>query len=224
MSFMDFVIGSILDLFAADTALTPIPLEDGELAWLAQLALPWSNADVMARLMHETDWREETIVVYGKRHLQPRLSAWYGDAAYTYSSLRLDPAPFTPLLESLRTAVQDATGQSFNSVLLNRYRNERDSMGMHSDDEPELGPDPVIASLSFGAARTFVLKHKHNKKTVRLDLTDGSLLLMSGSTQKYWLHGINKTTRALQPRLNLTFRKIFSTSANFIASANNLSY
>lgn len=208
MSFTDFVIGSILDLFATDTSLTPIPLEDGELAWLAQLPLPWSNADVMARLVQETAWREDTIVVYGKRHLQPRLSAWYGDAAYTYSGLRLDPAPFTPLLETLRTAVQDATGHRFNSVLLNLYRNERDSMGMHSDDEPELGPAPVIASLSFGAARTFILKHKHNKKTVRLTLTDGSLLVMSGATQKYWLHGVNKTTRPLQARLNLTFRKI----------------
>ena len=197
-----------MDLFAADTSLIPIPFEDGELAWLAQLPLPLSNADVMARLVRETDWREETIVVYGKRHLQPRLSAWYGDAAYTYSGLRLDPAPFTPLLETLRTAVQDVTGHGFNSVLLNLYRNERDSMGMHSDDEPELGPEPVIASLSFGDVRTFILKHKHNKKTIRLDLTDGSLLLMSGSTQKHWLHGINKVARTLQPRINLTFRKI----------------
>ena len=197
-----------LDLFAADTRLMPIPLEDGELAWLAQLPLPWPNAEVMARLLHETDWREETIVVYGKRHLQPRLSAWYGDAAYSYSSLRLDPTPLTPLLESLRTAVQDATGHSFNSVLLNYYRNERDSMGMHSDDEPELGPEPVIASLSFGAARTFILKHKHNKKTVRIELTDGSLLLMSGATQQNWLHGVNKVTRMLHSRINLTFRKI----------------
>ena len=104
--------------------------------------------------------------------------------------------------------VQDVTGHRFNSVLLNLYRDGRDSMGMHSDDEPELGPNPVIASLSFGAARSFILKHKHNKKTVRIDLTDGSLLLMSGATQKNWLHGINKTTRPLQSRLNLTFRKI----------------
>jgi len=108
----------------------------------------------------------------------------------------------------LRQAVEAASGHSFNSVLLNLYRNERDSMGMHSDDEPELGPQPVIASLSLGAARTFILKHKYNKKTVRLELTDGSLLLMRGETQKYWLHGINKMTRALQARVNLTFRKI----------------
>lgn len=197
-----------MDLFAADPSLTPIPLEDGELAWLSQLPLPWPNAEVMARLLHDTDWREESIVVYGKRHLQPRLSAWYGDAAYAYSGLHLAPAPFTPLLAAVRSAVQDVTGQRFNSVLLNLYRDGRDSMGMHSDDEPELGPNPVIASVSFGAARTFILKHKHNKKTVRMELTDGCLLLMSGATQKNWLHGINKTTRPLQARLNLTFRKI----------------
>ncbi len=197
-----------MDLFAYDSLLSPIPLEDGDLAWMPQLPLPWTNAEVMARLLRETDWREETVVVYGKRHLQPRLSAWYGDAAYTYSALRLQPAPFTPLLDTLRTAVETATGHSFNSVLLNLYRNERDSMGMHSDDEPELGPQPAIASLSLGAARTFILKHKYNKKTVRLELTDGSLLLMCGETQKYWLHGINKMTRTLQARVNLTFRKI----------------
>ena len=197
-----------MDLFSPEGALLPLPFDDGELAWMAQLPLPLSNAEVMARLLAETDWREETVVVYGKRHLQPRLSAWYGDAAYTYSGLRLQPAPFTPLLNTLRHAVETATGHTFNSVLLNYYRNERDSMGMHSDDEPELGPSPAIASLSFGAARTFILKHKHNKRTVRVDLTDGSLLLMAGETQKHWLHGINKMTRMLQARINLTFRNI----------------
>lgn len=197
-----------MDLFTSDAQLHPLPFEDGELAWLPQLPLPWSNAEVMARLLRETDWREETVRVYGKRHLQPRLSAWVGDAGYAYSGLRLQPAPFTPLLAALHAAVETATGHAFNSVLLNYYRNERDSMGMHSDDEAELGPEPAIASLSFGAARTFVLKHKYNKKTVRIELTDGSLLLMAGATQQNWLHGINKMTRALGPRINLTFRKI----------------
>lgn len=197
-----------MGLFAADTVVRPIPFEDGELAWMAQLPLPWTNAEVMARLIAETAWREETVRVFGRRYLQPRLSAWHGDAAYTYSGLRLEPLPFTPLLDTLRRAVEQASGQAFNSVLLNYYRNGRDSMGMHSDDEPELGPQPVIASLSFGAARTFILKHKYNKKTVRLELTDGSLLLMAGESQQYWLHGINKTSRPMQPRVNLTFRKI----------------
>jgi len=197
-----------MDLFAPQAGLLPLPLEDGELGWMAQLPLPLSNADVFARLLADTDWREETVVVYGKRHLQPRLSAWYGDKAYAYSGLRLQATPFTPLLTMLREAVEAATGHTFNSVLLNYYRNERDSMGMHSDDEPELGPRPAIASLSFGEERTFILKHKHKKQTVRVPLTDGSLLLMAGDTQRYWLHGINKMTKSLQARINLTFRNI----------------
>lgn len=197
-----------MDLFAPQAGLLPLPLDDGELGWMAQLPLPWSNADVFARLLAETDWREETVVIYGKRHLQPRLSAWYGEKAYAYSGLRLQPTPFTPLLLTLRDAVEAATGHAFNSVLLNYYRNERDSMGLHSDDEPELGPRPAIASLSFGEARTFILKHKHTRQTVRVPLTDGSLLLMAGDTQQYWLHGINKMTKSLQERINLTFRKI----------------
>jgi alkylated DNA repair dioxygenase AlkB len=197
-----------MDLFAPQAGLLPLPLDDGELGWMAQLPLPWSNADVFARLLAETDWREETVIVYGKRHLQPRLSAWHGEKAYAYSGLLLQPTPFTPLLTVLRDAVEAASGHTFNSVLLNYYRNERDSMGMHSDDEPELGPRPAIASLSFGEARTFILKHKHNKQTVRLALTDGSLLLMAGETQRYWLHGINKMTKSLQARINLTFRNI----------------
>jgi alkylated DNA repair dioxygenase AlkB len=197
-----------MDLFDTPGTLLPIPIEDGALALLRQLPLPFSNAEVFARLLEETPWRAESVVVYGKRHLQPRLTAWYGDASYTYSGLRLDPLPWTPLLAAIRAAVEAACGQRFNSVLLNRYRNERDSMGMHSDDEPELGAQPVIASLSFGTTRTFILRHKRNKQTIRLALEDGSLLLMSGQLQANWLHGINKSTRSLGERLNLTFRYV----------------
>ena len=197
-----------MDLFDTPGALLPIPLDDGELALLARLPLPLSNAEVFARLLIETPWREESVVVYGKRHLQPRLTAWYGDASYTYSGLRLQPLRWTALLLEIRAAVEAACGKRFNSVLLNRYRNERDSMGMHSDDEPELGNDPVIASLSYGATRTFILRHKRDKRSVRLPLEDGSLLVMSGQLQRNWLHGINKSTRPLGERLNLTFRYI----------------
>ncbi|MFC5510877.1 alpha-ketoglutarate-dependent dioxygenase AlkB family protein [Massilia jejuensis] len=197
-----------MDLFDNPGTLAAIPIEDGALALLAQLPLPLSNADVFAQLLAQTPWREESVVVYGKRHLQPRLSAWYGDASYTYSGLRLAPLPWTALLLEIRAAVETVCGQRFNSVLLNRYRNERDSMGMHSDDEPELGAEPVIASLSYGTTRTFILRHKRNKQTLRLPLEDGSLLLMSGQLQRHWVHGINKSTRPLGERLNLTFRYI----------------
>ncbi len=196
-----------MDLFSS-TTLTPIPVRDGKLGWLEQLPLPWPNAEVLARLVAETDWRQETIVVYGKRHLQPRLSAWHGEKGYRYSGLQLAPLPLTPLLDTIRHAVEGATGRRYNSVLLNYYRDGRDSMGMHSDDEPELGREPAIASLSFGATRTFILRHKATKETLKLPLSDGSLLFMAGSLQAHWLHGINKSSRPLGPRLNLTFRNI----------------
>lgn len=198
-----------MDLFTAPSTLIPLPIDDGELALLAELPLSLPNAEVFARLLNETPWREESIVVYGKRHLQPRLTAWYGDASYTYSGLRLEPLPWTALLLEIRAAVEAACGHRFNSVLLNRYRNGRDSMGMHSDDEAELGDAPVIASLSYGAMRTFTLRHKRDKRTIRLPLGDGNLLLMSGQLQKNWQHGINKTTRPLGERLNLTFRYVY---------------
>lgn len=197
-----------MELFSSSNILRPIPLDDGELALLEQLELSLGNAEVLARLIAETAWRAELVTVWGKQHQQPRLTAWHGTARYTYSGLTLEPLPFTFLQQEIKAAVEQASGRRFNSVLLNYYRDERDSMGMHSDAEPELGPEPAIASVSFGATRTFILKHKRNKQTVKLNLTDGSLLLMTGQTQKNWLHGINKEAKAKGPRINLTFRYI----------------
>ncbi|KQV51871.1 DNA repair protein [Massilia sp. Root335] len=197
-----------MDLFSTGMELVTIPIEDGELSMLPQLPMPIGNAEILARLLDETPWRADTVVVYGKRYLQPRLTAWYGEASYTYSGLTLQPLPLTPLLAQLRAAVERVTGQRYNSVLLNYYRDGADSMGMHSDDEPELGPRPVIASLSYGATRTFILRHRRNQRTVKLDLTDGSLVLMAGTLQAHWRHGINKTAKLVGPRLNLTFRYV----------------
>jgi len=197
-----------MDLFSDDASLVPIPIEDGELAMLARMPLPASPAQVLERLIQETPWRAEVIVLYGKRYLQPRLTAWFGEAAYTYSGLTLAPVPMTPLLNQLRSTVEALTGHRYNSVLLNYYRDGADSMGMHSDDEPELGPAPAIASLSLGATRTFILRHKLSRRTVKIDLADASLLLMAGELQKHWLHGINKTVKPVGARLNLTFRYV----------------
>jgi alkylated DNA repair dioxygenase AlkB len=197
-----------MDLFDSGTTLTPIPVPDGELSFLAQLELPIGNGEVLARLIAETAWRSEVITLWGKQFRQPRLTAWHGEKSYSYSGLILDPLAFTPLQQQIRRAVEAASGRRFNSVLLNYYRDGRDSMGMHSDDEAELGPEPAIASVSFGAARTFILQHKASKQRLQLDLTDGSLLLMAGKLQHNWVHGINKTTRPIGPRLNLTFRFI----------------
>jgi alkylated DNA repair dioxygenase AlkB len=197
-----------MDLFSPANILVPIPIADGELALLSRLGLPWPNAQVFAWLLEQTAWRAESVTVFGKRYLQPRLTAWHGEASYTYSGLTLTPLPFTPLLETIRQAAEAATGHRYNSVLLNYYRDGKDSMGMHSDDEPELGPEPAIASVSFGATRPFVLRHKRTGQTIKLDLDDGSLLFMGGKLQQHWLHGINKSARLLGPRVNLTFRRI----------------
>ena len=198
-----------MDLFTPSHTLTPIPLPDGELALLRQLELGMDNAEVLAALIAETAWKAEHITLWGRQLLQPRLTAWHGEARYTYSGLTMDPLPFTPLQREIKAAVERASGRRFNSVLLNYYRDGRDSMGMHSDDEAELGPEPAIASVSFGATRTFVLKHKRSKQTLKLDMEAGSLLLMSGQIQHNWLHGINKVTGPIEPRVNLTFRYIY---------------
>lgn len=197
-----------MDLFTSSKILTPIPVSDGELSFLAQLELRLPNEEVLARLVAETAWRSEAITLWGKQYPQPRLTAWHGEKTYTYSGLRLEPLPFTPLQQEILAAVQAASGRRFNSVLLNYYRDGRDSMGMHSDDEPELGPAPAIASVSFGAERTFILQHKRSRQRLKVALTDGSMLLMAGSLQHNWTHGINKITRMVGPRVNLTFRLI----------------
>ena len=197
-----------MDLFDNQNVLTPIPIDDGELWFQQRLSLDWPAAEVMRLLMEETDWRHEEVKVWGKLHMQPRLTAWHGEASYRYSGKTFHPLPFTPLQLHIKQAVEHATGRRFNSVLLNYYRDERDSMGFHADDERELGPDPAVASVSFGAPRTFILKHRRLPKTVKLALGDGCLLLMAGALQSHWLHGINKERTARGPRINLTFRMI----------------
>lgn len=170
---------------------------------------------ILHALIEQTPWRSEVITLWGKQYPQPRLTAWFGDAGarYTYSGISLEPLPWTSLLTDIRSRVEALAEASFNSVLLNYYRDQRDSMGMHSDDEPELGRNPTIASASFGERRTLVLKHKFKKelKPVQVPLDSGSVLLMKGATQHYWKHGINKVSRPCGPRVNLTFRRIVRT-------------
>jgi alkylated DNA repair dioxygenase AlkB len=200
------------DLFAAGSGLVALPLPDGELLYAESVPLPDEPGALLRQLIDETPWRQETITLWGQSHLQPRLSAWYGDpqAIYTYSGMTLTPLPWTPLLSATRASVEGLAGHRFNSVLLNYYRDQNDSMGYHSDDEPELGDQPVIASLSLGAERPFLLKPKAGgaARAVKLVLKSGSLLVMQGNTQRNWKHGIAKERHPCGPRINLTFRAI----------------
>jgi alkylated DNA repair dioxygenase AlkB len=161
-------------------------------------------------LMDKVNWKQESIKLFGKLMPMPRLTAWYGDKGYTYSGLLNEPQPWLPVLLDLKEKVDQASGHEYNSVLLNLYRTGQDSMGWHSDDEPALGKEPAIASLSFGAERKFSFKHKLLKdmKPQSINLAHGSLLLMQGPTQHHWLHHVPKTAKPVQPRINLTFRKV----------------
>jgi alkylated DNA repair dioxygenase AlkB len=169
-----------------------------------------SEADkYLESLTKKIQWQQYTIRIFGKSVLQPRLSAWYGDKDYAYSGKSLPASGWTNELLELKEKIESFSGKLFNSVLLNLYRNGNDSMGWHRDNEKELGPDPVIASLSLGAERDFKLRDYLTKKeVVTLQPVHGSLILMQGSTQTFWEHSLPKTKKAKEPRLNLTFRWI----------------
>ena len=191
-------------------SLAPLPLPQADL-WFDPAFLPAAEADaLLAQLTAEVAWEQRSIRLFGQEIPQPRLTAWYGDPAarYTYSGLAWEPRPWTKTLLTLRQRVEAAASARFNSVLLNLYRDGRDSMGWHADDEPELGSTPAIASLSLGAARRFRLRPRAGlaHPPLGLDLPGGSLLLMRGATQQHWQHALPKTSRPTGPRLNLTFR------------------
>ena len=156
-------------------------------------------------------WRQEEVTIFGQRRLVPRLVAWHGDpgASYRYSGTDHHPEPWTPALERVRAKVRELSGVEFNAVLLNLYRDGRDGMGWHADDEPELGRDPVIASVSLGAPRRFCLRHRRRKDLkLDLELPHGSLLVMAGPMQHQWVHALPKTRRPVGERINLTFRRV----------------
>jgi alkylated DNA repair dioxygenase AlkB len=154
----------------------------------------------------ETAWKQEA----GRGRPFPRLSAWHADDGliYRYSGVTHVGNGWTLALSNVKQRIEDAAASVFNSVLLNRYRSGRDSMGMHADDEPELGVNPVVASVSLGSVRTFVLKHRASGEKIVIPLAHGSLLVMGGTCQHHWMHGVPKTDAAVGERINLTFRKI----------------
>lgn len=156
-------------------------------------------------------WEQQELKMFGKQIALPRLTAWYGNEGkpYSYSGITHHPHRWTPELLEIKSKIESVADLAFNSVLLNLYRDEQDSVGWHSDDETELGENPVIASISFGDVRQFQFKHKtDNNQRLALDLISGSLLLMRGATQHYWKHRIPKSKQAKSERMNLTFRVI----------------
>jgi alkylated DNA repair dioxygenase AlkB len=165
-------------------------------------------ADAIARLIAEVDWKQDYMTTPRGRVPLPRLTAWQGepDAVYVYSGIRNQPAPWTPCVLALRRSAEETAGARFNSVLINRYRSGEDSMGWHADNERALGDDPVIASVSLGATRTFELKHNGTGTVLPLELRSGSLLVMRGRTQAEWKHRVPKDPRVRGERVNLTFR------------------
>jgi alkylated DNA repair dioxygenase AlkB len=183
---------------------------DGE-AYLIEDALTKKDADQAFEVLQgNLDWRQERALMFGRSLPLPRLTAWYGEQGYAYSGIRHEPAHFTPPLLALKAVVEGLTGHQFNSVLVNLYRDGRDSMGWHSDDETSLGPDPAIASLSLGAVRRFHFKHRKSGERIALDLRHGSCLVMRGACQAKWRHQLPKTAKPIGPRINLTFRTILS--------------
>jgi len=157
-------------------------------------------------LMNKVPWRQETA----RGGPLPRLNAWFADEGlrYNYSGISHVGTGWLPELAAIKQKVEAASGAVFNSLLLNLYRDGQDSIGFHSDAEPELGRDPVVATLSFGAEWDFVLKHKVSRKAITYRLAHGSLLVMGGSSQHHWLHGLPKTSADVGKRVSLTFRRI----------------
>ncbi|WP_121809165.1 alpha-ketoglutarate-dependent dioxygenase AlkB family protein [Mucilaginibacter kameinonensis] len=201
---MDLFNNDQLNLFGASKNLLPF---DGEVLFYPH----FFKQDVFEQLVNETPWKQDKMKIYGKEVNFPRLTAWYGesDEVYVYSGVVNVPVRFSPLLLDIKQAAERQSGHRFNTALLNYYRDGNDSMGWHSDDETELGGNPVIASVSFGASRVFQFKHKRDKSAkVSIALNNGDLLIMQGETQHHWLHQVPKRSKMQGARINITFRFI----------------
>lgn len=184
--------------------------KDGEVYFYSSFFNEEESRGFFKTLEETIAWKQEPIKIMGKPIMQPRLTAWYGDDhVYRYSGITMYPQPWTKELSEIKNRIEEACGHRFTNVLLNYYRDGRDSMGWHKDNEKELGINPVIGSVSFGTSRSFHFKHHADKNLKeKVLLTDGSFLLMAGSTQHHWFHSIPKAQKISEGRINLTFRTI----------------
>ncbi len=202
---------SLFDAHTAEPTVTRFDLPDAD---VVHHACHFSTADadrLFDALFTGIAWHQDRIRIHGRVLPVPRLTAWHGDGdrVYSYSGIDLDPHPWNAPLLEIKHAVERAVGGwTANSVLLNLYRDGRDSVAWHADDEPELGPEPVIASVSLGATRRFHMRHRSLDERLNVELHHASLLVMQGPTQHHWMHQVPKTARPCGPRINLTFRRV----------------
>lgn len=188
-----------------------LDLPDAKISFYPNFFSSQQSDSIFEELLNTIPWQQDELTVFGKKYQQPRLTALFGNDGkpYSYSSITMQPNPWTLLLQKIKIHIETSTGKTFNAVLLNLYRDGKDSNGWHADNEKELGTNPIIASLSFGATRPFHLKHISDKSlTKKIMLTHGSLLIMQGTTQHFWKHQIPKTAKPIGPRINLTFREL----------------
>ncbi len=187
-----------------------IVVKNGAYLYLPHFFSLAESDDFLKKLKQKVLWRQEYIKMYGKEIALPRLTAWYGDEniIYSYSGITHHPNPWIRELLEIRKEVNSLADIHFNSVLLNRYRNGRDSISWHSDAEKELGKNPVIASVNFGGTRKFQLRHNETKEKIEIPLKHGSVLIMLGELQHYWQHRVPKTQKEVGERINLTFRSL----------------
>jgi alkylated DNA repair dioxygenase AlkB len=195
--------------------MTIILHKDGLVNYYGKILAYQEANQYLDMLMQNILWKNDEVIIFGKHIVTKRKTAWYGDSdyLYTYSNITKQAFPWTKELSDLKQmveefAVEEFAGVKFNSCLLNLYHNGNEGMGWHSDDEKSLGKDNTIASLSFGAERKFLFKHKQTKQIISLVLEHGSLLIMKDATQRNWLHSLPKSKDIVQPRINLTFRTI----------------
>lgn len=205
------------DLFQDSSISKPLQfldhdLGDADLREYPQAYSPAQSSQLLSSLLLRMPWQQDSIRIAGKLIKVPRLQCWMGDHgnSYGYSGIKLEPVPWQSFVHEIKEYMQTLSGTEFNSVLLNYYRNGQDSVAWHADDEAELGPNPVIASLSLGAERVFHLRHKRDnaRGRYRMVLRNGSVLIMGNTLQNNWLHQLPKETALMLPRINLTFRKV----------------
>jgi len=185
-------------------------LPDAEIEYHPSLFNSEKANELFELLKNEIPWQHDEITVYGKKHLQPRLTSLFGNDGkpYGYSNIIMQPNRWNPLLMFIKNEIEVICNENFTTVLLNYYRNGKDSNGWHADNEKELGRNPIIASVSFGAERVFQLKHNVTNQRQNINLENGSLLVMKGTTQHFWKHQIPKSSKEIGARINLTFRII----------------